>query len=139
MKSYAPHFLQNVFSTFPCSSQQSILACAVSNFSVINSAKQGDSTTGEVSVMPEPGGARGATGPPIFGRSVNPILTGEGRLSPTIASGTPIFFTFRYYRVSSIWFKKLMTHNIGRSRPFYQVLRGLFIAKFCIYRILVLF
>ena len=27
-------------------------------------------------------GARGATGPHIFGRSVNPIPTGEGRLSP---------------------------------------------------------
>ena len=28
------------------------------------------------------GGARGAMAPPIFGRSVNPIPTGKGRLSP---------------------------------------------------------
>ena len=38
------------------------------------------------------GGARGATGPPIFGRSVNPISTGEGRLSPPITAGTPKVF-----------------------------------------------
>ena len=39
------------------------------------------------------GGTRGATGPPpIFGRSVNPILTGEGRLSPPITTGTPNVF-----------------------------------------------
>ena len=36
--------------------------------------------------------ARGATGPPIFGRSVNPILTGEGRLSPPITTSTPKVF-----------------------------------------------
>ena len=33
------------------------------------------------------GGARGAMAPPIFGRSVNPIQTGEGRLSPPITTG----------------------------------------------------
>ena len=38
------------------------------------------------SVMPEPGG--GALGPPIFGRSVNPIPTGEDRLSILITTGT---------------------------------------------------
>jgi len=29
------------------------------------------------------GGARGATDPPIFGRSVNPIPTGAGHIIPT--------------------------------------------------------
>ena len=44
-------------------------------------------------LMPEPGGgARGATAPPIFGRSVNPIPTGEGRLSPPVTAGTPNVF-----------------------------------------------
>ena len=38
------------------------------------------------------GGARGAMAPPIFGRSVNPIPTGEGRLSPPITTGTPNVF-----------------------------------------------
>ena len=38
--------------------------------------------------MPEPGGPGGPVAPPIFGRSVNPITTGEGRLSPPIATGT---------------------------------------------------
>ena len=43
--------------------------------------------------MPEPGGGRGSTGPlPIFGRSVNPIPTGEGRLSPPITTSTPNVF-----------------------------------------------
>ena len=35
--------------------------------------------------MPEPGGPGGG----IFGRSVNPIPTEEGRLSPPITPGTP--------------------------------------------------
>ena len=46
-------------------------------------------------VMPELGGG-GAGGPlalPIFGRSVNPIPTGEGRLSPPITAGTPNVFS----------------------------------------------
>ena len=34
--------------------------------------------------MPEPGGP---LAPPIFDRSVNPIRTGEGRLSPPITTG----------------------------------------------------
>ena len=38
------------------------------------------------------GGARGATAPPIFGRSVNPIWTGEGRLSPPVTTGPPNVF-----------------------------------------------
>ena len=42
--------------------------------------------------MPEPGGPGGPLAPPIFGRSVNPIPTGEGRLSPPITTGTPNVF-----------------------------------------------
>ena len=38
-------------------------------------------------VMPELGGPGGPLAPPIFGRSVNPIPTGEGRLSPPITKG----------------------------------------------------
>ena len=39
------------------------------------------------------GGARGTTDPPpIFGISVNPILTWKGRLSPPITTGPPNFF-----------------------------------------------
>ena len=38
------------------------------------------------------GGQGGHWPPPIFGRSVNPIPTGEGRLSPPITSGTPNVF-----------------------------------------------
>ena len=38
------------------------------------------------------GGARAATGRPIFVRSLNPIPTGEGRLSPPITTGTPNVF-----------------------------------------------
>ena len=37
-------------------------------------------------------GARGATAPPIVGRPVNPIPTGEGRLSPPVTPGTPNVF-----------------------------------------------
>ena len=39
-------------------------------------------------------GARGAPGPPppMFVRSVNPIPTGEGRLSPPITTDTPKVF-----------------------------------------------
>ena len=32
-------------------------------------------------------GAGRATGPPIFGRSVNPIQTGDGQIMPTITTG----------------------------------------------------
>ena len=35
------------------------------------------------------GAREAAAPPPIFGRSVNPIPTGEGRLSPPITTGTP--------------------------------------------------
>ena len=45
------------------------------------------------------GGREGSPGagtplppPPIFGRSVNPIPTGEGRISPPINTGTPNVF-----------------------------------------------
>ena len=40
-------------------------------------------------VVPEPGGPGGPLAPPIFGRSVNPTPTGEGRLSPSTTTGTP--------------------------------------------------
>ena len=43
-------------------------------------------------VVPEPGGPGGPVAPPIFVRSVNPIRTGEGRLSPPITTGTPKVF-----------------------------------------------
>ena len=43
-------------------------------------------------VMPEPGGPGEPLAPPIFGRSVNPIPTGEGRLFPPITAGTPNVF-----------------------------------------------
>ena len=43
-------------------------------------------------MVPEPGGPGGPLAPQIFGRSVNPIPTGEGRLSPTITTGTPNVF-----------------------------------------------
>jgi hypothetical protein len=39
------------------------------------------------------GGARGSLASPIFGRLVNPISTGEGRLSPSITTGTPQCFS----------------------------------------------
>ena len=42
--------------------------------------------------MPEPGGPGGPLAPPIFCRSVNPIQTGEGRLSPPITTGPPNVF-----------------------------------------------
>ena len=44
-------------------------------------------------VMPEPGGQRATAPPPIFGRSVNPIPTGEGRLSPPITTWHPQCFS----------------------------------------------
>ena len=47
---------------------------------------------GTYPVMPEPGGPGGPLAPPIFGRSVNPFPTGEGRLSPPITTGTPNVF-----------------------------------------------
>ena len=43
-------------------------------------------------VVPEPGGARGATGPPIFCRWVNPVRTREGRLNPPITTDPPNVF-----------------------------------------------
>ena len=44
-------------------------------------------------VVPEPGeGPGGPMAPPIFCRSVNPIRTGEGRLSPPITAGPPNVF-----------------------------------------------
>ena len=51
-------------------------------------------------VMPEPGGPGGPLAPPIFGRSVNPIPTGEGRLSPPTLVAPPMFFTFRHHWVT---------------------------------------
>ena len=43
-------------------------------------------------MVPEPGVQGGHCLPPIFGRLVNPIPTGEGRLSPPITTGTPNVF-----------------------------------------------
>ena len=43
-------------------------------------------------VMLEPGGPGGPLAPPIFCRTVNPIRTGEGRLSPPITTGPPNVF-----------------------------------------------
>ena len=42
--------------------------------------------------MPEPEGPGGPLAPPILGRSINPIRTGEGRLSPPITTGPPNVF-----------------------------------------------
>ena len=45
----------------------------------------------------------GATAPPpIFGRSTNPIPTGEGRLSPPITTGTPNIFRLPYFSRTGI-------------------------------------
>ena len=38
------------------------------------------------------GGPGGPLAPPIYGISVNPIPTGEGKLSPPITTGTPNVF-----------------------------------------------
>ena len=43
-------------------------------------------------ILSSDAGTGGATGPPILGRSVNPIPTGEGRLSPPITTGPPNVF-----------------------------------------------
>ena len=43
-------------------------------------------------VMPEPVGPGGPPALPIFGRSVNPIPIGKGRLFPPITTGTPNVF-----------------------------------------------
>ena len=48
-------------------------------------------------VVPEPGGPGGPLAPPIFVRTVNPIRTREGRLSPPITTGPPMFFTSRHH------------------------------------------
>ena len=42
-----------------------------------------------ITLMPELEGPGGPLAPPIFGRSVNPIPTRKGRLSPPITTGTP--------------------------------------------------
>ena len=59
-------------------------------------------------MMPEPAGPGGPLAPPIFGRSVNPITTGEGRLSPPITTGTPKFF---YLPASLSHQTKAFVHN----------------------------
>ena len=44
--------------------------------------------------MPEPGGLGGPLPPsPMFGRTGNPIPTGEGKLPPPITTGTPNVFS----------------------------------------------
>ena len=52
--------------------------------------------------MLELGGPGGPGGPlpPIFDRSVNPIPTGEGRLTPAITTGTPKVF---HLPASLVW------------------------------------
>ena len=67
-----------------------------------------------MAVMPEPGGPGGPLAPSIFGRSVNPIPTGKGRLSPPITTGTPNDF----HLPASLWwlhhagfFEKLSLFN----------------------------
>ena len=47
--------------------------------------------------MPELGGPGGPLAPQIFFRSVNTILTREGRLSPPINTGTPNVFHLPAY------------------------------------------
>ena len=58
------------------------------------------------SVMPEPGW--GATAPPIFGRSVNPIPTMGGRFCPPFTRGTPNVFhlpaSLHMYSVSHLYY-----------------------------------
>ena len=54
--------------------------------------KHGQGTQYQNAVVPEPGGPGGPLAPPIFDRSVNPIPTGEGRLSPPITTDTPNVF-----------------------------------------------
>ena len=69
-----------------------------------------------ITVMPEPGGPGGPLAPPMFGRSVNPIPTGEGRLSPPITTGTPNVFhlpasLFRI-EIDQLCLKKISGHLI---------------------------
>ena len=54
-------------------------------------------------------GPGGPLAPPVFCRSVNPIWTGEGRLSPPITTAPPMFFTFRHHcNLSSCFFTSLI-------------------------------
>ena len=68
-------------------------------------------------MIPEPGGPGGPLAPPIFGRSVNPIPTGEGRLSPPITTGTPNVFQLPASlrnRTKSLY---SLRDSQGRERP----------------------
>ena len=76
------HWLKSIFIAY-CHFSQRL-------FIYVNSTELIDSTVS--SVMPEPGGPGGPLAPPIFCRSVNPIRTGEGRLSPPITTGPPNVF-----------------------------------------------
>ena len=74
-------------------------------------------------VMPEPGGPGGPLAPPIFGRSVNPIPTREGRLSPPITTGTPIVFHLRASLLSIFEHecpdhKTCLTYAVGNYKSF---------------------
>ena len=62
-------------------------------------------------MVPEPGGPGGPLAPPILGRSVNPIPTGEGRLSPPITSGTPNIFHLPASLQFSAAMKKTKVHT----------------------------
>ena len=58
--------------------------------------------------MPEPGGPGGPLAPPIFGRSVNPIRTREGRLSPPITIGPLNVFHLPASLLKPLWSRKLV-------------------------------
>ena len=70
-------------------------------------------------VVPEPGGPGGPLAPPIFCRSVNPIRTGEGRLSPPITAGPPDVFhlpaSLYWYWSRDNWYlyalRKILYHH----------------------------
>jgi hypothetical protein len=64
--------------------------------------------------MPEPGGPGGPLAHPIFRRSVNPIPTGEGRLSPPITTGTPNVFHLP---------ASLMIENKLQPSPFFYIIK----------------
>ena len=72
--------------------------------------------------MPEPEGPGGPLAPPIFCRSVNPIWTGEGRLSPPITNGTPKVF---HLPASLMWLhlESITEFSEKLSAVFFKILR----------------
>ena len=65
-----------------------------------------------ISVMPELWGPGGPLAPPIFGRSVNPISTGESRLSPPNTTGTPNVFhllaSLNFSKKWNVYFRNIL-------------------------------